>query len=79
MNSIAFILSFFIYFHEEIMNLNRECVTMAELYRRSLERYNLHPLILKLLVLGAPAVLGPRVLSRMHQHPQIQIPNAFPA
>jgi hypothetical protein len=45
--------------------------------RKSLGDHLLHPLILRLLVLCAPTVLRPK-LSRMHLHPQIQIPNAFP-
>ena len=45
--------------------------------RISLGHHLLHPLILRLLLLCAPAVWDPE-LSRMHLHPQIQAPNAFP-
>ena len=45
--------------------------------RRSLEHHLLHPLILRLLVLCAPADFeNPE--NRLHPHPQIQIPKAFP-
>ena len=46
--------------------------------RRSLGHHLLHPLILRLLALCAPAVLQPRALQDAPA-PQIQIPNAFPA
>ena len=40
----------------------RECVSMGARTRRSLGHQLLHPLILRLLVLGAPAVLRHRAL-----------------
>ena len=57
--------------------LIRECVSTGAAgaqSRRSLEHHLLHPLLLRLLILCAPAVLRPRA----HLHPQIQIPNVFP-
>ena len=60
--------------------VSRECVSTGAVgaqTRRFLGHHLLPPLILRLLVLWAPAVLRTSS-SRMHLHPQIQIPNAFP-
>ena len=58
----------------------RECVSTGAAgaqTRRSLGHHLLHPLILRLLVLSAPTDFeNPE--NRLHPHPQIQIPNAFP-
>ena len=58
----------------------RECFSMGAAVariRRSLWHHLLHPLILRLLVICALVVLRPRALQDA-QHPQAQIPNAFP-
>ena len=59
----------------------RECVRTGAAgarTRRSLGHHLLHPLILRLLVLCAPAdCKNPE--NRLHRHPQIQTPNTFPA
>ena len=57
----------------------RECVRVGEAgarTRRSLGHQRLHLLILRLLVLCAPADFeNPE--NRLHLHPQIQIPDTF--
>ena len=53
--------TYFVY----LLSLSRECVSMGAVgarTRRSLKHHLLHPLILRLLVLCAPAVLRPRAL-----------------
>ena len=62
----------------QIHNTFRECVSTGAAgarTRRFSEHHLLHPLILRLLVLCAPADFEAHHLL----HPQIQIPNAFPA
>jgi hypothetical protein len=64
------------------IKLNRECVSTGAAgarTHRSLGHHLLHPLILRLLVLCAPADFEAQSsLLQNRQHPQIQIPNACP-